>query len=130
VGLQLYDLLTEIQQLITATSLDRHCEHVQNSKSRTTRYPVMLKSLITDTFTVVVEREKGTIMRQNRSTAFGATCAREEEKINRDKQTYGECTFHARVESSNTHIGRKLMKLGVLVELGDAINLGKFKKGY
>jgi hypothetical protein len=39
----------------TATSLDRHCEYVQKRKPMTTRYQVMLKSLITDTVTDVVE---------------------------------------------------------------------------
>jgi hypothetical protein len=55
VGLQHYDLSTKTQQLFTATSIDRHYEHVQNRKSLTTRYQVMLKSLITGTVTDVVE---------------------------------------------------------------------------
>jgi hypothetical protein len=43
------------QQLLTVTSLDRHCEHIQKRRCLTTRYQVMLKSLITDTVTDVVE---------------------------------------------------------------------------
>jgi hypothetical protein len=38
-----------------SVSLDRHYEHVQNRKSRTTRYQVMLNYLITDTVTDVLE---------------------------------------------------------------------------
>jgi hypothetical protein len=44
-GLQLYDSLIKTQQLITASSLDRFCEHVQIRKYMTTRYQVMLKYL-------------------------------------------------------------------------------------
>jgi hypothetical protein len=42
-------------QRLTATLLDRRCEYIHTRKSRTTRYPVMLKSLITDTVTDVAE---------------------------------------------------------------------------
>jgi hypothetical protein len=53
---RLNDYLTKTQQLLTATSLDHHCEYVQKRNSLTTRYQVMLlKSLITDTVTDVVE---------------------------------------------------------------------------
>jgi hypothetical protein len=47
--------LTKTQQLLAATSLDRHCELVQKTKPRTTRYQVILKFLITDTVIDVVE---------------------------------------------------------------------------
>jgi hypothetical protein len=39
---------------ITRNSIP-HCEHVQKGKPLTTRYQVMLKSLVTDTVTDVVE---------------------------------------------------------------------------
>jgi hypothetical protein len=52
---QLHDLLTKIHELLTAASLDRHCEHVQTRNSATTRCQVTLESLITDTVCDLVE---------------------------------------------------------------------------
>jgi hypothetical protein len=41
--------------ILTAASLSRPCEHVQQTKSRARGYQVMLKSLISDTVTDLVE---------------------------------------------------------------------------